>query len=52
VYVLAASGMGLGAKPHKMSLSPHHGKHWLRTRGQLTSQILIVFAVKICKQCL
>ena len=37
----------------KISLSPHHETHWSRIGSTVqNSQILIVSAVKICKQCL
>ena len=47
---------GIGAKPHKISLSPSPQRetHWSRMRGKLCGnfQIFIVSAVKIWKQCL
>ena len=43
----------VGAKP-KISLSPHYEIYWSRIRKWIVQnfQILIVSAVKICKQCL
>jgi len=55
--VMPSVGVRLvGTKPHKMWLSPppHHERDWSRIRWWIVRnfQIVIVSAVKICKQCL
>ena len=51
---VATPAMGQGLSSPKMPLSPYRETYWSRIRRRIVRnfQILIVSAVKICKQCL